>query len=252
MGSDHSILLHTDLDGALTADERAQAEYERDLLVELVARAEMRRADSVFYEDERLVEWLGRELRVRRTFDRSADEEDDAMSRELWERLAVRWVAPAGPRAVARPAIVSSPGAAAVDEAARHGCAPQWDLAVAAGAGRALWDEPCTEWIELPPEALPGRHVALRVAGDSMTPAIHAGDVILVRLGGELKRGAIVVVRGADDGYVVKRLDRFEGPRVVLGSFNPEFPPIVVPRDPARVLGTVVMRWCEHISPHFS
>ena len=64
MGSDHSILRHTDLDGALTADERAQAEYERDLLVELVARAEMRRADAAFYDDQRCVEWLGRELRM--------------------------------------------------------------------------------------------------------------------------------------------------------------------------------------------
>ena len=250
MSSDNLVFRHTHPDFAPSASERAQAEYERDLLVELVARAEMRRADSAFYEDERFIEWLGREMRTRRTLDRAADEEDEAVSRELWERLAVRWVAPAGPRPVARPAIVSSPGAVAVEEAARQGCAPQWDLAVAAGSGRALWDEPCTEWIELPAGIPAGRHVALRVAGDSMTPAIHAGDVILVRLGGELKRGAIVVVRGADDGYVVKRLDRFEGRGVVLGSFNPEFPPLVVPRDPARVLGTVIMRWCEHLSPH--
>jgi hypothetical protein len=250
MSSDHSVFRHTHVDGALTADERAQAEYERDLLVELVARAAMRRADSPFYDDERFIEWVGREMRTRRAFDRSADEDDEAVSRELWERLAIRWVAPSGPRPVARRAIVSSPGAAAVEEAARHGCAPQWDLAVAAGSGRALWDEPCTEWIELPPGTPAGRHVALRVAGDSMTPAIHGGDVILVRLGGELKRGAIVVVRGTDDGYVVKRLDRLDRRRVVLGSFNPAFSPIVVPRDPARVLGTVIMRWCEHLSPH--
>lgn len=236
-----------DLDG-LTAEEREQAEYERDWLVALTARAEMRRHDSAFYEDDRFIAWLGREMRARWSMGRSRDDgEDDEVARRVWERIAVRWIAPAGPVPVAQPARVDSPMTAAVDEARRYGCSPQWDLAVAAGAGRALWDEPCESWVKLPAGTPPGRYVALRVAGDSMAPAIHSGDVILVRLGTELVRGGIVVARDADEGYVVKRVGRAVGRDIELESLNPDYGPITIPHDPSRVLGTVIMRWCDHL-----
>ena len=238
---------HLDLDG-LGADERGQAEYERDRLVELAARAEMGRRDSPFYEDDRFVAWLGREMRARRAMGGSReDAEDEEMARRIWERIAVQWIAPAGPLPVAQPALVASPMAAAVEEARWHGCVPQWDFAVAAGAGRALWDEPCESWVKLPSEAPPGRYIALRVAGDSMAPAIRSGDLILVQLGGDLVRGAIIVARADDDGYVVKRVGRADGTRVELESLNPDYAPIAMPRDPSRALGTVIMRWSDHV-----
>lgn len=238
---------HLDVDG-LAAEERQQAEYERDRLVELTARAEMQRPDSPFYEDDRFIGWLGREMRARRLRPSREDAEDEETARRIWERIAVRWIAPAGPSPVAQPALVDSPMPAAVEEARRSGCSPQWDLAVAAGAARALWDEPCESWVKLPAGTPHGRYVALRVAGDSMAPAIHSGDVILVRLGGELVRGAIVVARTADDGYVVKRVGRAAAKRVELESLNPDYAPITIPRDPSRVLGTVIMRWCDHLT----
>jgi hypothetical protein len=237
-----------DLD-ELSAGERQQAEYERDLLVALTARAEMRRPDSPFYEDDRFIAWLGRAMRARRAMRRSReDAEDDETARRIWERIAVQWIAPAGPVPVAQQALVDSPMTAAVDEARRYGCSPQWDLAVAAGAGRALWDEPCEGWVKLPAGTPPGRHVALRVAGDSMAPAIHSGDVILVRLGAELVRGGIVVARDADDGYVVKRVGRAVELGIELESLNPDYGPITIPYDPSRVLGTVITRWCDHLT----
>jgi SOS-response transcriptional repressor LexA len=84
-----------------------------------------------------------------------------------------------------------------------------------------------------------------------MAPAIHSGDMILVRLGGELVRGAIVVARADDDGYVVKRVGRSIGLHdIEMESLNPDYDPIRMPYDPSRVLGTVVMRWCDHsLSP---
>jgi hypothetical protein len=33
---------------------------------------------------------------------------------------------------------------------------------------------------------------------------------------------------------------------VELASLNPEYPPIVIQRDPSLVLGTVLLRWCTH------
>lgn len=235
-----------DLEG-LAIEAREQAEYERDRLVELAARAEMHRVDAPFYEDDRFVAWLGREMRTRRSVGgRRERMEDGAMARRIWERIAVSSISLAGPSPVVHPPLVDSPMATAIEEAARHGCAPQWDLAVAAGAGRALWEEPCECWVTLPSESPPGRYVALRVAGDSMAPSLHSGDVILVRLGGEFVRRSIVVARGTDDGYIVKRVSRVEQDRVELESLNPDHPAIQLPRDPSRVLGTVIMRWCHH------
>ncbi len=122
-------------------------------------------------------------------------------------------------------------------------CAPVLDLGVAAGVGRDLWDEPCTSWVELPEDVQAGQHVALRVRGDSMEPLLHAGDTILIKLDPELRRGAVVVARRPDDGYVVKRVSRV-GPRVVeLASLNAGYPPIRIPRRDELILGTVLMCW---------
>lgn len=243
-----NLFRHVDLDG-LTEVAREEAEFERDRLVRLAARAEMRRPDSAFYEDDRFIAWLGREMCARRAMRRSREEaEDDEMARRIWERIAVKWIAPAGPIPLAQPALVDSPMTAAVDEARRYGCTPQWDLAVAAGTGRALWDEPCESWVKLPAGTPPGRCVALRVAGDSMAPAIHSGDVILVRLGADLVRGEIVVARDIDDGYVVKRVGRAVGLDIELESLNPDYGPITIPYDASRVLGSVIMRWCDHLT----
>lgn len=137
-----------------------------------------------------------------------------------------------------------------LDAAASARCAPCLELAAAAGAGRALWDELCEAWVELPADLPPGRYLALGVSGESMLPLLHAGDVILVRLGAQgglrLERGAVVVARLPDDGYVVKRVGRVLGSAVELESLHADYPPVRVPRRADAVLGTVVLRWCAH------
>ncbi|MGH7720548.1 MAG: S24 family peptidase, partial [Gemmatimonadaceae bacterium] len=98
------------------------------------------------------------------------------------------------------------------------------------------------------PEGLPrnARYLALTVAGDSMTPLMHSDDVVLVKLGQELARDAIVVAWHPDHGYVVKCVGNLRGGGVELLSVNPEFPPITILRQPSLILGTVLARWCAH------
>ena len=239
--------------GDLSDAELDQIEYERDRLIELAARAEMWRWDSPFYTNEKLIAWLARDLRERAEVCGSVDEGMlDRITHRVYVRLqaAKLGVTDAGPcpppREVAEPRAL----AALVNDTVRDRCAPRSDLAIAAGVGRELWDEPCDSVVPLPEGVADGRYLALRVNGDSMTPLIHSGDIILVKLGPEVKRDTVIVARGPDDGYVVKKVGELTRRRIELRSFNPEYASAVIPRDPARVLGTVVLRWCDHESRH--
>lgn len=131
----------------------------------------------------------------------------------------------------------------AVERAAEHGCAPMLDLAAAAGAGRELWDAECESWVELPSDLPRARYVALRVSGESMAPLMHSGDVVLVQLGTPLARDTVIVARRPGEGYVVKRVGRLRRATIELLSLNPDFPPIIIPRDERLIVGKVVMRW---------
>ncbi len=75
---------------------------------------------------------------------------------------------------------------------------------------------------------------------------MHTGDTILVRIGTELQTDTIVVARHPDDGYVVKRVAHLTSTTVHLASLNAVYPMLALPRDPALIVGTVVMRWCAH------
>ena len=134
----------------------------------------------------------------------------------------------------------------AVTAAARTPVAPFLELAVCAGAGRVLWDEPCERWIAIPPEVPPGEHVALPVRGDSMQPMLHDGDTLLVRIGSACTAGDVVVARQPDDGYVVKRVGGRDAAGLRLIADNKEYPDVLLPDDPALVVGVVVLRWCPH------
>lgn len=123
--------------------------------------------------------------------------------------------------------------------------APLIESGVAAGAGRALEEVPDV-WVDLPTDVPDGRYVALRVAGDSMEPLLEHGDVVLVELGTSAATGAVIVARNADDGYVVKRVERAASASddtIALASINPDYQPIALPARPGTVLGRVVLRW---------
>ena len=233
-----------------SATEHAGIELAKDLLVHIAAEHAMEQLDPTSPQEAGFLDWYAREARAtltvaeRQRLDAGADEFVYAVrTRRAIERLRVREV-PTEPESA--PAWEEGTLAEVVAAAARVRHAPSVELSVAAGVGRELWDEPCDRWIPLPQGTPDGKYVALRVTGDSMVPLLHDGDTILVKVGDELVPDAVVVARVPDGGYVVKRVGGIVGSRVELASLNPDYPPIVIPRDPSLVLGTVLLRWCTH------
>ncbi|MDQ6829188.1 MAG: S24 family peptidase [Gemmatimonadota bacterium] len=186
---------------------------------------------------ERFYDWLAHDLRLRqgsaervRAVRRAHIFADRMFAKTIAVRLGVRCaVSPVEP----------------VPSALDRMQAPLVELAVAAGTGRELWDQECESWVDVPADMPSGRYVALRVAGDSMTPLLHSGDTVLVKLGADVARDTVVVAR-CDDGYVVKRVGRIVRQEMELVSLNPAFPSMRVRREEGTVLGTVMLRWCAH------
>jgi SOS-response transcriptional repressor LexA len=240
-------------------------EWDVDLLVQIVGRAAYERLDPMDPRQQRFFEWLAREARLRQSG--AERRETERAAKEFADRILQRRAAERTRRSgdVRYPArgrlrLVNEPPPyryLAVDESAppfgsaREGVpAPAWDLSVAAGVGRELWDEPPTGCVTVPNDTGDGRYVALTVAGDSMEPLLHTGDTILIRLGSELAPDDVVVARHPDRGHVVKRVGRMTTMRIELTSLNPAYEPLEIPNDAALILGTVVLRWCPHAAPH--
>lgn len=237
-----------DRDDAVRIGE--MGERQADALMRIAAEHAFNQLDPGDPRNVKFFEWYARETRDRQTpAERRATEE---LARTFAARMVKRWeteslgvrTGDGAPRVKRAPVVATI--ASALELATPAAQAPRVDMAVAAGIGRALWDEECTEWVEVPSDLPPGKHLALRVSGESMTPFLHDGDTLLVRVGTELKPGTVVVARRPDDGYVVKRVGQLRQRSVELVSLNPEFPPIRLPRDPRLLLGTVVLRWCTH------
>jgi SOS-response transcriptional repressor LexA len=232
------------------------SQWDTDRLVELVAGA-LPAVDALAVEDatlrraqERFLEWRARELA--RADRRGGGEIAGALaSARVAARAALRiQVAALAVRHRVR-CIEGRPRAARVrGNVVAESVAPSYDLAVAAGAGRELWDQDCDGWLELPADVPAGRYVALKVRGDSMEPLMHDGDTVLVERGGEagaeLVVDRLIVARRPDEGYVVKSVGRVNRETVELRSLNPAYAPVSIPRDGRLIVGTVVMRWCMH------
>jgi len=230
-----------------TPDELLEARS--DPLIDLIGYAERYRPSSPSYDDPRFLRWVARD---RREWARDPEllrrEEIVALRNRIVEtvhaeRLGVRAVAAAPER---EPFVAGAPLSAVVGEMERQHRATVCDLAIAAGPGRHLWDVEVDSCIPLPDDVPRGKYVALTVRGDSMEPFIHTGDVVLVRLGDELARDSVVVARDIDGGYVVKKLARLRAKSIELESLNPAYPPMRIARAPGSVLGTVLLRWCDH------
>jgi len=198
-------------------------------------------------QDEKFLSWVARDLREGlNTEERTQDELDATdFARRALTRFAVRRADRALPRRPLRER--SAPVAATISQsvavAGANGCATLLDLAVAAGQGREIWDEPCDRWLELPEDISPGRYVALRVAGDSMTPVLCPREVILIQLDSTPRVDDLVVARLPDQSHVVKRVASIKDSSIELASFNPDYRPIFVAREPSPVVGTVIARF---------
>ncbi len=208
--------------------------------------------DTVAYESEQFVQWLESEVEGRMSdVERRGSE---CVAREVAHRVRARIRAervgeslPVRPLQVRAAAIVGN-ASDVVRTASKARCAP-WieSLAVAAGAGREIGDEPCDRWVELPSRASGGDHLALTVAGDSMTPWLQGGDVILVSARKPVLPDSIVVARRGEDGYVVKYVTQCDRRKLELSSFNREYAPFEIERRPGAIIGVVVAKLVSEV-----
>ena len=81
-------------------------------------------------------------------------------------------------------------------------------------------------------DAKKGTHFALRVRGNSMSPLIKHGDVVIVRITGDLYDGDIIVACAGHESNegLIKRLE-YRDNGITLLSDNPEYPPIYVSQE---------------------
>jgi repressor LexA len=85
-----------------------------------------------------------------------------------------------------------------------------------------------------------GELFALTVKGDSMIGArIYEGDKVIVRVQPEVEDGEIAVVNVDGDNATLKRVKRLNG-KVLLLSDNPNYEPIIVNSEQARICGKVI------------
>jgi len=218
-----------------------------DNLMSAVGR-EVELSDSeLAYQDERFLFWLANDLRAGLDREQRSTDEREAIefARRAVTRLQIRLAEKRLPRRQLREraATLNATLAHSIPAANRERCATILDLAVAAGSGRELWDEPCDRWLELPDDVPSGRYVALRVAGDSMAPVLDPREVILVQLDASPRVDDLVIARLPDHSHVVKRVASMKGSKMELASFNPEYESIYLARDPSPVVGTVIARF---------
>jgi SOS-response transcriptional repressor LexA len=203
--------------------------------------------DGLVYQDERFLFWLAKDLRAGLGHEQRSTDEREAVefARRALSRVQVRLAEKRLPRRRLRERAASLHATLAhsIPAAGRERCATILDLAVAAGSGRELWDEPCDRWLELPDDVSSGRYVALRVAGDSMAPVLDPREVILIDLDSSPRVDDLVVARLPDQGHVVKRIASMKGTTMELASFNREYESIFVAREPSPVVGTVIARF---------
>lgn len=105
--------------------------------------------------------------------------------------------------------------------------------------------EEILDWEEIPAEmARQGEFFGLIIRGDSMSPRIMNGDVVIVRKQDDADTGDIVIaIINGDDGCC-KKLKK-TGSEIVLISLNPAYSPMVFTETesdtiPVRIIGKVV------------
>lgn len=92
--------------------------------------------------------------------------------------------------------------------------------------------------------AATGEYFALRIKGDSMSPDIHNGDIVVVRQQNDADNGDVVIaIINGDDG-VCKEFRRTPD-AVMLISRNPAYKPMIfthseIDTTPVRIIGKVV------------
>lgn len=130
---------------------------------------------------------------------------------------------------------------------------PRLDVHLSAGGGSEqvaidlVKDNPQAfraEWIR-EQRLKPAKLAAMRASGESMEPAIHDGDSLLVDTSQTTVQDSRIYALWYDGGERVKRLFRLPGGGLRIQSDNPRFPPMDLGPDYAghvRIIGRVVHR----------
>lgn len=89
-----------------------------------------------------------------------------------------------------------------------------------------------------------GEYFGLQIKGNSMTPRICEGDVVIVRKQSDAETDEVVIAMVNGDDAVCKRLMKYAG-GISLMSFNPEYSPLIfsdkdIDSIPVRIIGKVV------------
>lgn len=112
---------------------------------------------------------------------------------------------------------------------------PLYSLAVSAGTGQFL-DGEDYEMANVGPEVPADANFGVRVAGDSMEPEYHDGQIVWVRQQRSLQNGETGVFLYDGSAYL-KRLFT-DGKQAILRSLNPKYCDLhVSPALPLRILG---------------
>lgn len=76
-----------------------------------------------------------------------------------------------------------------------------------------------------------------------MSPALSDGDYVITLKPRSFRPGLIYVIDHTDLGRIIKRLDRFEGARLIVSGDNPESTPssVIAPITKDRVTGRAVL-----------
>ena len=89
-----------------------------------------------------------------------------------------------------------------------------------------------------------GEFFGLRIKGNSMSPRIQSGDVVIVRVQSDAESGDIVIAKvNGDDACCKKLLKHNDG--ITLLSFNPDYEPLSFNKNdvislPVNIIGKVV------------
>ena len=91
---------------------------------------------------------------------------------------------------------------------------------------------------------LTGEFCGLQVKGDSMSPRMQAGDVLIVKQQSDAESGDIVIAQVNGDSACVKKLLK-QDDGIVLQSFNPTYAPMYfsnkdIIEKPVQIIGRVI------------
>ncbi|MFJ5716591.1 transcriptional repressor LexA [Neobacillus sp. NPDC093127] len=106
-----------------------------------------------------------------------------------------------------------------------------------------LAEEHIEEWTEIPNmwNLKENEAIVLKVKGDSMIGSrIFEGDKVVIKLQPEVENGEIAVVNINGDEATLKRVKKTENGQVILYPDNPNYEPIFITNEKARIIGKVV------------